>query len=392
MALFRDKGHDVRLAVAVPVGEYLRAAPSRAWRERRKTVRERYGLPLDVLVSPPSRFAGLWSEGFALRRLIKRHHCPNGTILHCRGPLATRVALDARQRAGNVRVIFDCRGLAFFETIENAGYERVEDAPSDLAARARRLDTAERRAARESDAVVAVSRAMKKVMVARWGVTAEKVHVIPCCTDVDAGRQAYERRDETRARLQLSHKWVVVYNGSLAPYQMIDQTLALVVRLLAARKDGHFLAITTSPGKMREKIKSWGIDAARCTVLNVPQHQVAENLAAADLSILLRAQNMTNKVASPVKFAEYLAVGVPVMITPMIGDYSEITIKQSVGLEVSEPCDKLDIREICSFPVHLPHFSPENCISFASTNLDISVAVENLRAVYQSCWQSANVH
>ena len=48
---------------------------------------------------------------------------------------------------------------------------------------------------------------------------------------------------------------------------------------------------------------------------------------------------MVNNVASPIKVAEYLACGLPVIMTQGIGDYSEDLAREPVGLLLDERKD-----------------------------------------------------
>jgi glycosyltransferase involved in cell wall biosynthesis len=64
---------------------------------------------------------------------------------------------------------------------------------------------------------------------------------------------------------------------------------------------------------------------------NVSPDKVPLYLIAADYGLLIREESVTNKVASPVKFAEYLACGLKIIISPNLGDYSEYVINNDCG-------------------------------------------------------------
>jgi glycosyltransferase involved in cell wall biosynthesis len=70
----------------------------------------------------------------------------------------------------------------------------------------------------------------------------------------------------------------------------------------------------------------------RTRVLSVLHNEVPDYLAAADCGFLLRASSQVNRVASPVKFGEYLASGTPVIMSNGIGDYSELARRENVGV------------------------------------------------------------
>ena len=55
-------------------------------------------------------------------------------------------------------------------------------------------------------------------------------------------------------------------------------------------------------------------------------------LSACDMGILIREDSVTNRVASPTKFAEYLSAGLQVIITNNIGDYSDFVKVHQCGI------------------------------------------------------------
>jgi hypothetical protein len=59
--------------------------------------------------------------------------------------------------------------------------------------------------------------------------------------------------------------------------------------------------------------------------------QVAQYLIVGDYGLLIREDSVTNQVASPVKFAEYLACGLKVIISQKLGDYTELAEQKNWG-------------------------------------------------------------
>ena len=68
----------------------------------------------------------------------------------------------------------------------------------------------------------------------------------------------------------------------------------------------------------------------------VSPNEVAGYLIAADYGFLVRENSITNRVASPVKFAEYLACGLKILISKDLGDFTEFVERNNLGLVVSE--------------------------------------------------------
>jgi hypothetical protein len=59
-------------------------------------------------------------------------------------------------------------------------------------------------------------------------------------------------------------------------------------------------------------------------------------LSMCDYGILYREQSITNKVAAPTKFAEYLSAGLPVMISEGIGDYTSFVKQHDCGMVLND--------------------------------------------------------
>jgi len=59
-------------------------------------------------------------------------------------------------------------------------------------------------------------------------------------------------------------------------------------------------------------------------------------MSIADYGFLLRERSLANAVAAPTKFAEYLAAGLKVLISPGVGDYSDLVEKHALGHVIDE--------------------------------------------------------
>jgi glycosyltransferase involved in cell wall biosynthesis len=65
-----------------------------------------------------------------------------------------------------------------------------------------------------------------------------------------------------------------------------------------------------------------------------PHESIGNLIHAADVGLLIRRRDLINSVASPVKFPEYLACGLPVIIGTEVGDYSTLVQKKRLGVLV----------------------------------------------------------
>ena len=231
-----------------------------------------------------------------------------------RGVMATWMALRMREKGLVKRVMFDGRGAYAAEWEE---YRIIDD--DDLIAQFRPL---EQEAVVQADLRLAVSEALVSHWRERYGYKGDAHVVIPCTLGAEgAVSDAAVPPKDGRLRL--------VYSGSSAGWQgfaLLEQLLVPLLEgdervevLFLARPDVHVQALMDRfPGRVK---RSW-----------LEPAEVARVLAIQDLGILLRESTVTNRVSSPTKFAEYLAAGLPVVISEGIGDLSAAVSTHGLGL------------------------------------------------------------
>ena len=67
-------------------------------------------------------------------------------------------------------------------------------------------------------------------------------------------------------------------------------------------------------------------------LLSLEQEKVFEDLIKCNFGIIFRENNLISSVSSPLKFGEYLAAGLPVLINEGIGDMEDIILKYKIGV------------------------------------------------------------
>lgn len=374
MSLLREQGLAVDLVVFARVGESLRGVARRRWKARKQEIQRDFGLELHLLRAPPSRAPRLWSEGKGLAVWYRKRRDPATLVrFHCRGPYSTTVALSLRDRYPEVQVVFDCRGVTGAEYAYERGYPEVEAAPPEVRLAAEALEARERHVAQSADAVICVSEAMSRVVQCRWGVSASKLSVVPCCTDARAGIKATEARDVLRRQLGLNDRFVVLYSGSVAPWQMPEESIGLFKRMRALRAETHLLVLTTQPKRFYALLERAGVQSEHSTVLSMPHSEVPKYLSAGDAALLIRERCLVNEVASPVKFAEYLAAGLPVILSGGVGDYSELVRHCRLGVVLEQLPSQAPDDQIARFFDNINETSRRFCQEVAMRKFDWAV-------------------
>jgi hypothetical protein len=279
-------------------------------RDLRATRRKIKAHSASALVLPMAPTMRRWRWNVVMLAWIVRLLRPSGII--CRGPFATWMALRMRDRGLTAKVCFDGRGAYAAEWEEY----RVVDDDALIA----QLRPVEGEAVLKSDFRLAVSQALVDHWRERYGYAGHDHVVVPCTL----GRafigplRAQDHHDGVR----------LVYSGSAAGWQSFDVLSRLVEACMEQPRtsviflspdDPRIAALVAKyPGRVR---REWAQHA----------DEVREQLAASDLGILVREDSVTNRVASPTKFAEYLSCGLPVIISGHLGDLGEMVRSNGLG-------------------------------------------------------------
>jgi hypothetical protein len=149
---------------------------------------------------------------------------------------------------------------------------------------------------------------------------------------LDAQPAVLSAEEIARTRMSLGidpGSTVLVYSGSVSGWQSFGAIENFLEGILPARTDCVALFLSPpSPEVSRLEQRFRGRVLRRL----LPQGEVARSLEAADFGIMIREPSVTNAASSPTKLAEYLAAGLPVVISPGIGDYSRFVERHGCGV------------------------------------------------------------
>jgi glycosyltransferase involved in cell wall biosynthesis len=171
----------------------------------------------------------------------------------------------------------------------------------------------------------------------------KEMSVVPCCVDPIFFDLDTARQRELAQSLGLVGKFVVVYAGSLTAWNLLGPMLDMFAIMQRKQPDAHFLFMTLAEEQARDAFRERSFPDECYTVMSVPHQEIKDYIALGDLAMLLRKDSLVNRVASPVKLGEYLTCGVPVFVTPYVGDLSKLVAQHEVGMSV--PLDEERLEE-----------------------------------------------
>ena len=375
---------EAQMLAVTPIGQLARTALRQRVRNVVETGRN-LGLKVRIVPGGPTRGRQIWTiiEKRSLFRALRTAVAGDvPVVIHARGSEATIQALSFREKTRlSVSVVFDCRGDGPAEAVASAGGDPKSVESCSDALRRLHAEAMDREAkACTADAIICVSNVLASRLIERHGVPRSKIVVVPCC--VDSERFVNGTREESRRKFGVTDRFVVVYLGSLEWYQQPHECLRIFKLIKSVRKDAHFLALTTHPERMKAVINSVGLEEGDYTSMSLPAAEVPLALKAGDVGLLLRARHPVNEVASPVKFAEYLAAGLPVILTPGIGDYSEMLVQRNLGIRLHSELNEREsiscLASVLSVSAELAVARRRACTEFAMSELTWQSALNRL--------------
>lgn len=174
-----------------------------------------------------------------------------------------------------------------------------------------------------------VSDSLKEYLIKNYNVNSEKIFI----TNSLAGKDFIfndELRKKVRKELNLNEADVLIIfsSGGSAGWQNNDVLIILAERgikvLNLSKKE-------ISHNNIINKFVSYEL---------MPSY-----LCAADAAIIWREESVVNKVASPVKFSEYICCGLPVISNPVVDLIKDHIVNEDCGI-VLNSLDELEIDEL----------------------------------------------
>jgi glycosyltransferase involved in cell wall biosynthesis len=246
------------------------------------------------------------------KSLVRRNRIE---MVHARAHIPATIALALKRRFG-IPMIFDLRGLMAEEYVD-AEHWREGGVPYRL------TKAAERRILASTDAIVTLTERIWPIIREWQGLRGRTVHheVIPCCVDLSLFKFSEEERARRRAELGLGDRFTMVYSGSLDGWYLTEKMADFFASFQRRNRSAHLLWLTTgSHDRVRELMRSRGVESGNFSVLSIASAAVPSYLAAADAGLAFIKRCVSKVASSPTKNGEYLACGLPLVINAGVGD------------------------------------------------------------------------
>ncbi|MDD5512135.1 MAG: glycosyltransferase [Candidatus Omnitrophica bacterium] len=252
-------------------------------------------------------------------------------IVHARSYVPAVIAFLLRFCLGR-KFIFDMRGMMVDEYAEG-GIIKKGALLFTLG------KTIEARLLKGSSAVVVLTERIKDILLYSGdfpALEAAKIRVIPCCVDTEFfSFSGVKVRPPLLSGLD--DRFLFIYTGSVGTWYNLEGMLDFFKTAKKMKTDAHLVIL--SPGDrsyIELTLKKMGIHSRDFTLGEAELNQIPAFLSFCDAGLIFYKQTFSRLACSPVKFAEYLACGLPVVINSGVGDTEMVLRKNAVGAVISE--------------------------------------------------------
>jgi glycosyltransferase involved in cell wall biosynthesis len=308
--------------------------------------------------------------------LQKSHHFD---AIHCRSYLPGLIALKLKKKFG-CPFIFDMRGFWADERVEGNLWNLKHPIYRQIYSYIKRK---EETLLAEADAIISLTNAGKKSVLTAYPKLeiSTKISVIPCCVDDKLFTVLPENKEVLKSLGIDMKKNILGYVGSLGTWYMLDEMLAFFKIQQLKDSNLHFLFLTKdSQDIVYAKAKALGLNLNDITVVSVPYQKIPSVMNVIDYGLFFIRPSFSKQASSPIKQAEFMAMGIPLICNSGIGDTGEIILQHQSGFVF----DELSHASFSSFSFDQIIFDKDKTLNAVDTIFSVEQGVKGYNEVYDT--------
>jgi glycosyltransferase involved in cell wall biosynthesis len=346
--------------------------------------------PIFYTKKPPV-FSTLWDLWKIRKKAIRLHQKKSFEIIHCRSYLTALIGLFFKKKyklESDIKFVFDMRGFWADERIDGNLWNLKNPIFNLIYKFFKRK---EQEFIQNADAIISLTENAKQEIMS-WETLKNtnnniqknniKVHVIPCCADLEVFKQSANYLSESGVQ-KISKKFCISYLGSLGTWYLLEDMLLFFKELLMEKPDAEFLFITPdAPNFILDAAEKLQIPVHHFRIQKAERLEVPEMLLESDISLFFIKDAYSKKASSPTKMGEILAMGIPIIAND-IGDHSHIFEKYHCGILIKQ-LDTQGFREAIK---QIPEFLNQDKAYFRAVAQDyfsLTKGVELYQKVYET--------
>ncbi|UII21821.1 glycosyltransferase [Fulvivirga ligni] len=235
---------------------------------------------------------------------------------------------------------------------------------------------------RTAETLITVSNSYKDYLVNTYGNS--NIEAIPCVVDGESFQFSNKARNELRRKMKISHEAVVgVYVGKFGGLYYDDVAFNLFKNFI--EQQNVYLIILTPQEKteLYALLSKHHIDLKMVFITNVPHYTVKDYLSVADFGLCLHRRTRWSMAFSPIKNGEYWANGLPIIMSPQIGDDSTIIEEVKGGGKVVDFEEYISDEDFLEIKQIIKDYNVDRINNVSNQLAKKYRSIENLTRVYK---------
>jgi glycosyltransferase involved in cell wall biosynthesis len=301
----------------------------------------------------PPLFSTIWDVQ-RMRRLANELHAEHHfQFVHCRSYIPALVGLGMKKKLG-IKFLFDMRGFWADERIDGRIWNIKNPLFNSIYSYFKRKEIT---FFKEADHTISLTYNGKEA-IQSWEVLQRKkpaITVIPCCVDLELFNPAKytdSQREALRQKLGIqAGDFLLGYVGSIGTWYMLPEMLNYFSVLKGSFPTAKFLFVTNElPVTILKDVTRLGLLQDDFIITSCLHAEVPLHISLFDLSVFFIQPTYSKKASSPTKQGEIMAMGVPLVCNPGVGDTDLVVRKYKAGyvtkeLSTQAYIDSLSYRE-----------------------------------------------
>ncbi len=311
---------NIRLLAFLPLTNF--------WK-RRKEIKAKMPNAIVLPMLPKQSIGTRWEQSrFILYIICRIYNCK---AIIARNPLATCLAIAAKEKGCVSKVCFDGRGAVAAEAEEYNIY------PLEIKNRIRMI---ERAAILNSDFQIAITQNLLKYWRTEYSYNAITHTIIPGTLNRNFINLEinFSVREESRKRMGYTENDILlIYAGSTEGWQSFQLLYDFLKNIFAVNSSVKVLFLSQEEQNINKLSVEFPQKIRRLWLM---PSEVKDSMLMGDYGLIIRENSITNNVAMPTKFPEYLACGLSVISNRGASEVAKFIENNDCGIVID---DKLNI-------------------------------------------------
>ncbi|GLI56915.1 hypothetical protein PM10SUCC1_24290 [Propionigenium maris DSM 9537] len=244
-------------------------------------------------------------------RVEKSYKKDEAIFIMCRGELSTYIAKKAFKNFENVHILYDNRGLPIEELEMRNKSNLIYKLNKRVKGRAISFSK------ENCNAYSFVTNNLRNYLISDYDYSRDKEYfIIPTLADKEKLDQGVLNKIKNEINYD-NNNFYVTYIGSVAAWQSITKIFDVYLKVREKIKEAKLLILTNGEVNFPENITK---EIQESIIIKSVKHDfVKYYLEISNLGLVIRNNNIVNKVAAPTKISEYITYGVPLLYSGKIG-------------------------------------------------------------------------